>query len=161
MKTKSFIEKVKELGFEVTEESNLLFIRDCAFKKPVVSVNKHKCFQIDSRWDHSALDVDILKKLFNYTVEYARTPIKEREEEKKFYVKVKNSILKEIFKSSRNEGYLNNRILHGYFLSDESQDEEFITQFTQREIDNFPDEVKALLPLCEKIEVSDDATERL
>lgn len=77
-------------------------------------------------------NLDVPTELFDLCVEYARTPIEEREEEKKYYLKLPFDV--------RNEGfylnYNNNYETYGFLSKFESSD--WKTQFTQREIDNMP-----------------------
>ena len=86
MKTKEFIKRVKELGFEVRINSRTAYILND--KTTIVRVEIDKAFVIDCfyllNW---TLEEEIREKLFDLIVEYAVTPVKAREEEKKFYLK--------------------------------------------------------------------------
>lgn len=88
MKTKEFIKKVEELGFEVWINSGTAYILND--KTTIVKVKIDKAFVIDCfyllNW---TLEEEIREKLFDLIVEYASTPVKDREEEKKFYLEHK------------------------------------------------------------------------
>lgn len=88
MKTKEFIKRVEELGFRVQELNNIINI--CNYKEGVylVTIDKHNQFMLDNRckgyMDLGDYDKSELLKL---CYEYAKTPIEEREEPRKYYLK--------------------------------------------------------------------------
>lgn len=148
MKTKEFIEKVKESGFVATTDKYGAIRISRQDGTWLSSVDIEKQFDV-SFFEHK----HITPKIFSLITEYAKTPLEEREEEKKCYVKVNNPILKEGLDETESY-FINYRAPDDYFLSDEFEDDEYKTQFTQKEIYNFPDEVKEILPLCKQIEVT-------
>jgi hypothetical protein len=79
-------------------------------------------------------------------LDYAYTPIEEREEEKKYRLKMP-------FINDEDESYLNFvRNRNGWLLSDERDDlENYKTQFTQKEIDEMPFDTK----FFDKVEVNE------
>lgn len=84
MKTKEFIKRVDELGFKahkiVTQIdiiANGLIIAK-VYTNRIYSINAFNFINIE--WKNQ-------DKLFDIIVEYAKTPIEDREEEKKFYLK--------------------------------------------------------------------------
>lgn len=84
MKTSEFVKKVKELGFEAEEQEypNLkehwLVVGDDRFW--VLNVEQNIRFKIGIDYNRfEYLDDDIKEELFNIAVEYARTPVEERE----------------------------------------------------------------------------------
>ena len=81
MKTSEFIKRVEELGYEVEGDvSRIMVERD----NIVVSVvYKNKVNTLDTKWNECVSD-----ELFDLCVEYAKTPLQDREE-KKFRVKCK------------------------------------------------------------------------
>ena len=89
MKTKEFIEKVEKLGFEVRGSGSSIIVSANILDAPIITVRTDELYQIDSRRNHSRIDKKDLDYLFNYTVEYARTPLEKREEEKKYLVEIK------------------------------------------------------------------------
>lgn len=98
MKTKEFIKRVEELGFKVFNESDYYVIKD-EYEDNVANVNKTTLTQMSTdyiEWDE-VYDGD-KTKLFNLLVEYARTPIEDREEEKYYLVKFTLKEIEEIKK---------------------------------------------------------------
>lgn len=79
MKTKEFIKRVEELGFEVFNENDYHAIKD-EYEDYVAVVNKTTLTQMST--DYESWD-EIYEgdktKLFDLLVEYARTPIEDRE----------------------------------------------------------------------------------
>ncbi len=70
-------------------------------------------------------------KLFDLIVEYAKTPIDEREEEKKFYLKHRWFKPSPIYKNYLNYWIGNDE----YWLDYKNESKEIQTQFTLKEID--------------------------
>lgn len=87
MRTKEFIKRVKELGFGTWITGNSVYISK-GNDKTIARVEVHKTLCIDfvypSNW---SLEEEIREKLFDLIVEYVKTPLEDREEEKKFYLK--------------------------------------------------------------------------
>lgn len=84
MKTKEFIKRVEELGYDAKKANNTthILIHVDWFKTPIYVGTKQK----------NKINTDNLivpDELFDLVVEYARTPIDEREEQTKYYWKVK------------------------------------------------------------------------
>ena len=148
MKTKEFIEEARDLGLFVEENKNqnMIWIKTPYEDSHVGEVKTNK---IGCRiFDESKSFPGISKLIY----EYGMTPLEEREEEKKYYVKLNNPILNEL--ADDGPHFLNQGLSTKYFLADKDQENGYQTQFTNKEINEFPDEVKAFLPLCEKIEVT-------
>lgn len=84
MKTKEFIKRVEELGYDVKLRNNYIQIIRDEFVAVVVyidvmySIAFHQI--IKTSWNNG-------DKLFDLIVEYAKTPVDKREEEKKFYLR--------------------------------------------------------------------------
>ena len=83
MKTKEFIKRVEELGYKVRKVYSQIEIMSQGLTVAVVStkrmyVIKSFCF-VDVEWKNQ-------DKLFDLIIEYAKTPIDEREEESKIYM---------------------------------------------------------------------------
>ena len=90
MKTKEFIKKVEELGYSLNNRYyHYLEIRN---KKNylIAVVSKDVLYKIstDSGYWDDISDED-KNKLLGLLIEYAKTPIKDREEEKKYYLRHK------------------------------------------------------------------------
>ncbi|MDU5086794.1 MAG: hypothetical protein E6235_07055 [Anaerococcus vaginalis] len=146
MKTKEFIKRVEELGFEVSEEYD--YIRICVCNYIIATLSESRLYCINT---YNSVKVEWVneKKLFDLLVEYAKTPIEDRKEEKRFFLRHK---------------YINKR--NAYLVVDENQncslqvmgvDYELPTsdkaKFTEREIENIKDYNKTDLHDFEMIEV--------
>ena len=84
MKTKEFIKRVEELGYKVRKVYSQIEIMSQGLTVATVStkrmyVIKSFCF-VDVEWKNQ-------DKLFDLIIEYAKTPIDERKEEKKYYLR--------------------------------------------------------------------------
>ena len=93
MKTKEFIKKVKSLGFKARVEydgkGELAEFRIGNGEQDFVVISNKFTFAISTIEDgFTDLKYPLpLKELYNLCFEYASTPVKDREEEKKFYLK--------------------------------------------------------------------------
>lgn len=148
MKTKEFIKRVEELGFDVCTAKG--YVEITKHKNIVAIVVMDKAFEINCCYlMNRVLHEYIREKLFDIIVEYAKTPIDEREEETKYYLRHK---------------YINKR--NAYLVVDENQncslqvmgvDYELPTsdkaKFTEKEIENIKDYNKTDLYDFEMIEV--------
>lgn len=89
MKTKEFIRKIENLGFEI-EKGFSQFVITSPFDTWVAVVDRKEICQINNNYSEWGLLNDPSKKeLFDIISEYAKTPIEDRKEEKKFYLKHK------------------------------------------------------------------------
>lgn len=84
MKTKELIERVKELGFEIIRAGSHI---DIMFNDFIVAGVYTDQMHVMTFYSHEKLLLTNVDKLFNLLVEYAKTPVDEREEEKKFYLR--------------------------------------------------------------------------
>lgn len=87
MKTKEFIKKVKDLGFEYEKAEEVYFIYDNEGTEyaAVCHTTPNQISNMKRAWDW--LDKDVQEKLFDLLIEYAKTPVDEREEPKKYYLR--------------------------------------------------------------------------
>lgn len=142
MKTKEFIKKVEELGFETHEDGSILFIHEKG--SPAGLVGLEEMYYMRVKTDS--------KELFELCVEYTQTPIEEREEEEKFYLKK----IRSFYDRNYNEGFnfLNFR-KNGNCFCLHSFDEtyKYKAQFTQKEIDDIKKKFNTDLEEFEQIEV--------
>ena len=150
MKTKEFIKRVEELGYlfddsyvyyQIRNEENLL----------IAIVNKNVLSEISTDFgvwgEISNTDRD---KLFDLIVEYAKTPIEDREEEKKFYLEHK-------WMAYEGHNYLTRCNLTGrHFLSFKREDKYYKTQFTRKEIEEIKEKFDTDLADFELMEVKDE-----
>lgn len=87
MKTKEFTKKVEELGFEALERQYLIEISSEVYGI-VATVGLDKVLSVYTTWVGWDLLPKIQKvKLFDLLLQYARTPVEKREEEKKYYLR--------------------------------------------------------------------------
>lgn len=151
MKTKIFMKKVRELGFKI-EECDLDIDVINGTSEYVCSVSKTFRFVLDTDWTaFEGMGESDREDLYKIAVEYASTPLEERVEEKKYQINIINDVVK--YNSAGS--YLNLKVeQERYIFSSSNETPEYKTQFTQKEINNFPDAVKEILPLCKQIEVT-------
>ena len=93
MNKSEFVKKVKELGFIVKEKeytmANEVWLIVCEGEHTEIMGVENTRFVIDTDYANFIdLDYYLKEKLFDLAVEYARTPIKERGEEKKYHVRL-------------------------------------------------------------------------
>lgn len=146
MKTKEFIEKVEELGFAVSTVENYYVILNkilvCA--EICRTSNRVNLF-------HGCLEKNDLLKI---CVEYAQTPLTEREGEEKFYLQKMKSFYDVDYDEEL--AYLNFNVESKTFcLSEKSHCTKLKTQFTQREIDKIKEEQHTDLSEFKQISVEE------
>lgn len=134
MKTKEFIKRAKELGFVAgkhLDDNMAIFAEDGV----TVFINEHMPYGLIMDTRHLKY---VTKELFDLCVEYAKTPIEEREEEEKFYLQK----MKSFYDTCDEEYAFLNLDMddNTFFLSDVEQYDNSKTQFTQKEIDKIKEE---------------------
>ena len=150
MRTKEFIKRVEELGFDTWITGGTIYI----FKdeeKTIARVGDVARFTIDSFYLHNkALNEEVMEKLFDLLIEYAKTPIEDREEEKKFY-------LKHRWLDRENEAnYLNFEIGEFYYSLDSKPEVNWVkTKFTLKEIEEIKEKFDTDLADFELVEVEE------
>ena len=159
MKTKEFIKKVKSLGFEARVEYSRkgepieLWIGDD--EEDFVVIWPKFTFAI-STIEGGFMDLKYplpLKELYKLCFEYASTPVKDREEEKKFYLKHKYLVQARDYKTGfLNYDPCNDRL----FIHSERQTHFTTTQFTLKEIEEIKEKFDTDLVDFELVEVEDD-----
>lgn len=88
MKTKEFIRKAEGLGLKFVQCTSSTEIYYESYQ--VAYIRKSQRFYAGTTcWFRDYLPEELQEKTFNLLVEYARTPIEEREEPKKYYLKHK------------------------------------------------------------------------
>ena len=83
MKTKEFIKRVEELGFKVNRTVAQIDIMANSFT--IARVYSNRMYVINA-FTFINIEWRNQDKLFDLIVEYVKTPIEDREEEKKFYL---------------------------------------------------------------------------
>ena len=147
MKTEEFIAKVEALGFLVYDGHCYLEVKDTEYKD-VVDILKAKRWVYDCEFDaFESLHEVKQTELMEFVTEYVTTQIKDREEEKRYYLRNVSPLLR-----GSGRGYLakNKDTLEYYALSLKCSEEFYQTIFTESEIAEMD------ATGFEKIEVSND-----
>lgn len=147
MKTKEFIEKVEKLGYNIEINWPTIYIKcdGCILAR----VDKARAYTIDTK---AAFEVKNAEELFDLCVEYAKTPIEDREE-KKYYLKLKRKN-REFYESIYS--YLTLHKEDNTFSLDVGVETAGLTaQFTQEEIDEIKRKFNTDLSEFEQIPVEE------
>lgn len=134
MKTKEFIKQVKSLDYEV----------NIKYGEAIISLASKICVRIDLNRQFGIYTFpdnfgNNAHRLFVICMEYARTPIEEREEEEKFYLQKMKSFYDRYYDGTTK--FLNVRKDQDrYDLGTTDQTFMIRTQFTQKEIDKIKEE---------------------
>lgn len=154
MKYKEFKDKINKiandynLNLEVTRDMNNIYVKVGDFVCATVSTVKRFFMSIDP----GALyfNVEARQEIFEALYELSKTPIEERQDVKKYY-------LKHRFLEDGSRSYLNSDYrFQELYLNGSDQFEEIQTQFTQEEIDEIKEKYKTTLDDFEQIEVEED-----
>ena len=129
MKYSEFEREVEREGFNVDRKSGTAYVDSTT--DTVMSISTDDLFMFDCDWSAFVhLNRDVQEKLFDLAYQLAKTPLAEREEEKKYHLKLTSNVLSE-------EHYLNliKRTTGDYYYLDDT-DEVFgsKTIFTESEI---------------------------
>lgn len=134
MRTKEFIKQVTSLGYEVDIKHGEM--RISWYGKECVCIDLEHQFGIYIYWRNLGNNAH---RLFVICMEYARTPIKAREEEEKFYLQKMKSFYDDDY--DEEYAFLNLDMAYTtFFLGDAGQEYDCNTQFTQKEIDKIKQE---------------------
>lgn len=145
MKTKEFIKKIEKMGYDI--EIAYDTIRVTYDGGILARIDKVKPYTLDTK---ATFEVKHVKELFDLCVEYARTPIEEREEEKKYYLRMSDGFYIVC------DEYLNfNKSAKHYVLHSKHQNDSYKTQFTQKEIDEIKEKFNTDLSEFEQIPVDE------
>lgn len=156
MKTKEFIRRVEELGFDAEERGNEVYLygRD---SNGLAKISKKYKYTINTLY-RSFIDLNEGDRglLFDLIFEYISTPADEREEEKKFYLRHKflESSLGEI---AREDSVVNYNIRDNVLYLADKQPVGYIkTFFTLKEIEEIKEKLDTDLADFDLVEVEDD-----
>lgn len=149
LKTKEFIKEVRSLGLEIAESLYEISIYDG--NDELAYIRKDKRFYVCTYFEFSEyLSEELQEKLYNLIDKYARTPLEEREEQERFYLKFA------ALTDNGDETYLN------YYEADDSlgmftryQEFGFQTRFTQKEINDIRRKFGVTLSDFEQIPVDE------
>ena len=151
MKTKDFITEVKKLGFKVNVKNIKGIWIENSNGSNVAYVCRYKMYEFDTAFlAFENIPESHKVSLFNLLICYTRTPLEEREEEKKYYLRHK-------WLTNNNLNYLNLYIIKNeYDLESNSNLECFKTQFTKAEIEEIKERFNTSLDDFEQIQVKDE-----
>lgn len=146
--TKEFIKEVQELGLKTSEKSDSILIYDgyyqaaCAYKNELFSINTSY-----AAFDN--LSEELQEKLYSLIDEYARTPLDEREEQERFFLKFK-------IETDDDCNFLNyDKNDDEPTLDNSLETSNFQTRFTQKEIDEIKEKFGLTLSDFEQIPVDE------
>ena len=132
MKYSEFKAEVEKLGFVVEDDGTPIYVDKSKDGETLVSIGKYKQFLLDSEWSgFNNLTEDQKLKLYDLAYQLAKTPLAEREEEKRYYLRNVSPLLR-----GSGRGYLakNKDTLEYYALSLKCSEEFYQTIFTEAEI---------------------------
>lgn len=155
MKTNELVKHAKALGYEVKNDT--YFGLDCLYilnnkKDTVASVKLQQQYDIYTPATFYLESEENQSKLFDLLVEFAKTPIEEREEKKKYYIRLNG-----VGMPGWNR-YLNQLCNREVFFADNRENIEVKSKFTDDEISELPTWVADMLDdgYLVKEEVKDD-----
>lgn len=147
MKTKEFIKRVEELGFKVNRTVAQIDIIARSFTIAKVYTNRRYSINtfnfVNIEWENQ-------DKLFDLIVEYAMTPIEDREEEKKFYLRHM------YFKNWNDRQYFTFDYIHKcVYVRSKLSTCRAMQQFTEKEIEKIKEKYNTDLKDFELVEVKE------
>ena len=87
MKYSEFKTEVEKMGFVVEDEGVPIYVDKSKDGETLVSIGKHKQFWLDPGWSgFNNLTEDQKLKLYDLAYQLAKTPLAEREEEKRYWL---------------------------------------------------------------------------
>ena len=98
MTTEEFIKQVEALDYTVERIEKVLFVRSTKnrYTTCVLSVDIEQQYSLYTRnFSYGVICEEEREKLYNLAVEYDKTPVHEREEKKKYYLRLKGDDLDE------------------------------------------------------------------
>ena len=136
MKYSEFKREVEKMGFVVDDSSTPIYVDKNEDGETLMLIGRHKQFWLDPGWGgFEALDEGQKSGLYALGYQLAKTPLTEREEEKRYYLRYDvPPLLRAVHAKPR---YLYRRIYDGYIDTSFSQtnDSTFKTIFTESEIE--------------------------
>ena len=148
LKTKEFIKEVRSLGLEIAESLYEISIYDG--NDELAYIRKDKRFYVCTYFEFSEyLSEELQEKLYNLIDKYARTPLEEREEQERFFLKFKIETDDDCnflnYDKNDDEPKLDNSL----------ETSNFQTRFTQKEINDIRRKFGLTLSDFEQIPVED------
>lgn len=153
MKTKEFIKRVEELGYKTNLRTSFIQIMHNDFVAVAVYMDKMYAITFNQIIKTSWNNAD---KLFDLVVQYAKTPIEDREEENKYYLKHK-FLISSTEGARYEDSFLNyNTRNNEMYLSDKMPVGDIRTKFTLKEIEEIKEKFDTDLKDFELVEVEND-----
>lgn len=149
MKTKEFIKRVEELGFRVKVCDSQIRILANDFIISVIYIGREYMINTYKPVSIAFRNED---ELFDLIIKYAKTPVEDRKEEKKFYLRHRWLKPSPIYKNYLNYWIGNDE----YWLDYKNESKEIQTQFTLKEIEEIKEKFNTDLADFEMIEVKDE-----
>ena len=88
MKYSEFKTEVEKMGFVVKDEGTPIYVDKSKDGETLVLIGKHKRFWLDPGWSgFNNLTEDQQLKLYDLAYQLTKTPLAEREEEKRYYLR--------------------------------------------------------------------------
>ena len=145
MKYSEFEREVEKLGFTHSTRCAEIVVK--VHGRTVMGVSTNREYIVDSEWDEfQSLHKKTQGELFDLAYQLAKTPLAEREEEKRYYLRLATKI--DVYEDRR---YLNMDIPNEkYTLSENKDDAYYKAIFTETEISQMD------ITGFEKIEVKDE-----
>lgn len=143
MKTKEFIEEIKQMGFKTLEDEQYIEVMLQGSSMRLAIVSKDEIYSVRTTYtSFENLDDRVQSKLFELISKYSSTPIQDREDQKKYYLKVYGSK----YHYDQSDCYLNKHNSfdppkYSYQNNDESKIQQIQTMFTDDEIEDIPIDV--------------------
>jgi hypothetical protein len=131
MKYSEFKVEVEKMGFVVEDEGTPIYVDKSKNGETLVSIGKHKRFWLDPGWSgFNNLTEDQQLKLYDLAYQLVKTPLAEREEEKRYRLRLVANLG---FRDDQR--FLNLNIeREEYFICSARQSEWVKTIFTESEI---------------------------
>ena len=128
MKYSEFKNNVKLIGFETKESNRDIYVE--RIHETVISVSKEFRFDVDTGWTgFSKEQENVLLALYAHACELAKTPLAEREEEKRYYLVLNLPLVNNV------QRYLNKiKDQNEYYLASKMENSGYQTIFTDSEI---------------------------
>ena len=132
MKYSEFKNNVKLIGFETKESNRDIYVE--RIRETVISVSKEFRFGVDTGWTgFSKEQENVLLALYAHACELAKTPLAEREEEKRYWLR---NIPVPLLKESDDLWYYEpiNKLFKPGVDRDRTDNEKYKSIFTESEI---------------------------
>ena len=132
MKYSEFKVEVEKLGFFVDMDNAPIYVDKSERGETIIAIGKHKRFSVDPGWSgFRSIPEENQIVIYNLAHALTVTPLAEREEEKRYYLRNVSPLLR-----GSGRGYLakNKDTLEYYALSLKCSEEFYQTIFTESEI---------------------------